>query len=106
MYGFWSGCGMGTASLKANLLHHLTSMMEAVLFEVFLDLQKAYDALYWDRCIEILALYGVDPKTIRPLQPYWDQLTMVAIAGRYFTLLFKGYRRVTQGDPCPPFSST
>ena len=42
-------------------------MKEAVLFEVLLDLQKAYDALDWEIRLEILVAYGVDPRTIRLL---------------------------------------
>ena len=36
---------------------------------------------------------------VRLLRTYWDQLNMVAKAGRYFGRLFKGYQGVTQGDP-------
>ena len=39
-------------------------MREAVLFELFLDLQKEYYALDWDRCLEILSEYGVSPRTL------------------------------------------
>ena len=42
---FWVGWGTGTIALEAKLIQQLTSMREAVLFEVFLDIQKAYDAL-------------------------------------------------------------
>ena len=52
-----------------------------VLFEVFLDLQKAYGALYWDICLDILVAYRVGPSTIQLLQTYWDRLTMVSRAG-------------------------
>ena len=38
---------MMTAALEAKLLQQLTSMRGEVLFEVFLDLQKAYGALNW-----------------------------------------------------------
>ena len=43
--------------------------------------------------------YGVGPRMVRLLRTYWDQLNMVAKAGRYFGRLFKGYQGVTQGDP-------
>ena len=89
---------MGIAALKANLIQQLTAMREAVLFKIFLDLQKAYDALYWYRCLDIIAVYGVRIKMLRLLRTYWYQLTMVARAGGYFGRLFKGYQVVTQGD--------
>ena len=51
MHGFWAGRGTGTAALEAKMIQQTTAMREAVLFEVFLDFQKAYDSLDWDRCI-------------------------------------------------------
>ena len=67
--------------LQAKLLQQLTSMMEVVLFEVFLDTQKAYDTLDRDRCLGILVVYGVIPRTIRLLQTYWGCVTTVARSG-------------------------
>ena len=48
MYGFWAGHGTGTAALEAKMLQQITTMREAVLFEVLLNLKKAYYALDWD----------------------------------------------------------
>ena len=36
----------------------------AVLFKVFLDLRKAYDALDQKSDLELLAAYGVGPRTV------------------------------------------
>ena len=77
-------------------------MRWAFLFEILLGLKKAYDALDWDRCLEIIAAYRVGPRVFRPLQTYWDWLTMVARAGIHFRLPFKDCLGVTQGDPLYP----
>ena len=77
-------------------------MREVVLFEVFLYLHKAYYTLYWDRCLGILAAYGVIPSTIQLLRTYWVCLHMVSRGGEYFWILFKGYRGVIQGNPLSP----
>ena len=69
---------------------------------IFLDLTKAYDALYRSRCMEILEGYGVGPSARRLLTTYWRRLTMVARAGGYYGEAFKGERGVTQGDPLSP----
>ena len=45
LHGFWAGRETGNVTLKAKRPQQLTSMRETVLFEVFLDLQKAYDSL-------------------------------------------------------------
>ena len=65
-------------------------MGEAVLFGVFLDLQKAYDALDRERALDLLTAYGVGPRTVRLIRMYWDRLTMVAKAGGCFGLPCKG----------------
>ena len=70
-------------------------MREEVLYVIFLDLTKAYDALDRSRCMEILEGYGVGPNARRLLKTYWRRLTMVAIAGGYYGTAFKGERVVT-----------
>ena len=54
LHGFWAGCGTGTATLKAKLLQQLAAMREEVLYVIFLDLTKAYDALDRSRSLEVL----------------------------------------------------
>ena len=77
-------------------------MREEVLYVIFLDLTKAYDALDRSRCLEILEGYGVGPSTRRLLTTSWRCLTMVARADGYYGEAFKGVRGVTQGDPLSP----
>ena len=64
MHGFRSVRVTGTVALVSKLLQHLMAMKEAVLIEVFFDLQKSYDALYWDRHLKILTAYGVGPMAL------------------------------------------
>ena len=45
--GVGVGIGTSTDSFESNMLQRLTKMREEVLYEVFLDLKKAYEALYW-----------------------------------------------------------
>ena len=45
LHGFRAGLGTGTATLEAKLLQQLAAMREEVLYVIFLDLTKAYDAL-------------------------------------------------------------
>ena len=91
IHGFRAGRGTGTATLEAKLLQQLMAMREAVIFKVFLDLQKAYDDLDRYRCLGILEAYGVGPRTIRLLRTYWGHLIMVDRSGGYFGMSFKGY---------------
>ena len=71
----------GTATLKTKLLHQLANLRKEVLYGIFLDLHKAYDALERSRCLEILEGYGVGPRARWLLRAYWGKMTMVARAG-------------------------
>ena len=102
MHRFRSGRGTGTVALKAKVLQQFMYMMEEVLFEFFLDLQKAYDALDKDRCLGILAAYRVGPRTIIIMRTYWGRLVMVSSTGGYFGFPFKVCCGITQCDPLPP----
>ena len=62
--GFWGDSEMGTTTLEYKLLQQLTSMREAVFYEIFMDLQKAYTALEWDSCLKIIEMYGVGPRAL------------------------------------------
>ena len=102
LHGFREGRGTGTATLKAKLLQQLAAMKEEVLYVIFLDLTKAYDALDKSRTLEILKGYGVGERVRRLLTVYWERTTMVARAGSYYGKGFKGERGVTQGNPLSP----
>ena len=52
----------------------LAAMREEVLYVIFLDLTKAYDALYRSRCLGILEGYCVGPGARRLLRNYWRRL--------------------------------
>ena len=77
---FREGCSTGTATLKALLLQQLAAMREEVLYVIFLNLTKAYDALDRSRSLEILKEYGVGGRVRKMLREYWERTTMVARA--------------------------
>ena len=56
--------GTEAYDVDTNLLQKIMDMREAVLFEVFLYIHNSYDALDWDRCLDIFAAYRVDPRMI------------------------------------------
>ena len=59
LHGLQAGRGTGTVTLEAKLLQQLADLREEVLYVIFLDLHKEYDALDRSRCLEILEGYGV-----------------------------------------------
>ena len=84
------------------MLQQILNMKEEVLYDIFLDIHKSYDALDRNRCLDILVAYRVVPCALRLLWRYWDRLTMVAPTGGYFVTPLKGYHGVTQGPPLSP----
>ena len=102
LHGFREGRGTGTATLKAKLLQQLAAMRDEVLYVIFLDLTKAYDALVSSRCLDILEGYGVGPSARRLLKTYWRRLTVVARAGGYYGEAFKGLGGLRRATRCPP----
>ena len=54
LHSFRAGRGTGTPTLEAKLLQQLAAMREEVLYVIFLDPTKAYDALDRSRSLEIL----------------------------------------------------
>ena len=79
-----------------------SGLREEVLYVIFLDLYRAYNALDRSRRLEILEGYGVWPQARKLLQTYWHCLTMVERAGGYYGTAFRGERGVTQSDPLSP----
>jgi hypothetical protein len=72
---------------------------QAPLYQIYLDLRKAYDALDRGRCLEILAGYGVGPNLLRLQKKFWDDAKTVCRAGGNYGLPFGAHRGVTQGGP-------
>ena len=75
----------------------LAALGEEVLYMIFLDLHKLYDELDRSRCLDILEVYGVGPRSCRILRTYWSRLRMVARAGGYYGAVFTGAWGVMQG---------
>ena len=51
LHGFLKGRGTGTAGLEAKLAQQLAYLEQEALFETFIDLRKAYDAMDQERCL-------------------------------------------------------
>ena len=64
------------------------------LYQIFLDLSKAYDHLDLAKCLEIMTGYGVGPKL---QEKFWDQVEMVCCTRGSFGKPFATFRGITQG---------
>jgi hypothetical protein len=56
--GFTTHHDTGTATIEANLRMHLSQGQRKTLYQVFIDLKKAYDTLDRGRTLKILKGYG------------------------------------------------
>jgi len=54
LHGCWNGRGTGTAIIKAKLAQQLAHLEQQPFFSIFLDLQKAFDAMDCKRCLQNL----------------------------------------------------
>ena len=70
LHGFRVGRGKGTATLEAKLVQQLSGLAHKPLLQVLLDVQKAYDSLDQERCLELLRGYGLGPNLARILDNY------------------------------------
>jgi hypothetical protein len=91
--------GMGTGIIEAKLAQQLAHLERTPLFGIFIDLQKAFDAMDCSRCLEILALHGVGPKLLHLICNFWDLATNVCWEKGNYGRPFKAGRSVTQGGP-------
>ena len=99
LHDFGADRGTWTTTLEAKLLQQLMATREAVLQEIFLNLQKAYDSLDWYRRLKIFAEYNVGPRELHLIWMSWGRITMVAKSGGYHAPPFKICHSITQRYP-------
>ena len=92
----------GMSTLEAKLAQQLAGLAHETMFQVFLDVQKAYDYLDRGQCMEILRGYGMGKKMARLIANNWDNLMFVPKVKRFLGMPFGTGRGVTQGDPTTP----
>ena len=97
--GYRQGRRVGTATMEEKLDQQLAGIVPEPLFQVIIDVQKAY--YYLDRgiCMEIIMGYGHGNNLQMLLQRYWDKQKVVPKARNSFGRPFWTEKRVTQGDP-------
>ena len=62
LHGIRAQKGTGTATLEAKLLQYITIPRQDVLYNIFVDIHKAYVALDWVHTLVIMEGFGVVPR--------------------------------------------
>jgi hypothetical protein len=99
LHGGLPGRGTGTATIKAKLHQSLAWRNQCPLYQIYIDLKKAYNVLDQEQTLEILAAYGVGPKLLALQKHFWETATLVCQAGGNYGVPFGAERGVTQGGP-------
>ena len=60
--GFIAQRGTDKSTLKAELLQKIMVLRQELLYNIFVDIHKSYDAMDWGRTLAILEGYGVVPR--------------------------------------------
>ncbi len=81
------------------MAQQLVWMEQEPLYQVFIDLRKAYDHLDQERCLAIMTGYWVGPKLLHLQTKVWNQVQMVCRAEGSFGKPFSAFRGITQGGP-------
>ena len=96
LHGFWARRGTGTTIIEAKLFQQLAMADQVAVYEIFLDLSKAYDCVDRDRMLEILEGYGIGPRLLGLITAYWELQVFVCKQSGFFGDPFQAGRGVPQ----------
>jgi Reverse transcriptase (RNA-dependent DNA polymerase) len=102
LHGFLPTRGTSSAIIEAKLHLDTTIATGSTIYQVFIDLSKAYDSISRPKLLQFLQAYGMDPHLLSLLQNFWDQLWLAPKQGQFFGPKIKSNCGVTQGDPLSP----
>jgi Reverse transcriptase (RNA-dependent DNA polymerase) len=102
LHGFLPRRGTATAIIKAKLRLDTTIAAGTTIYQVFMDLTKAYDSVSREKLLSILSQYGVGPHIITILNNFWNQLKVAPKQGGFYGKPTQTQQGVTQGDPLSP----
>ena len=102
VHGFRRRRGCTMAIIKAKFLAEKARSEGKLLYQVFLDLTKAYNTVARDCLFLLLEDYGLGPRWRAVLQATWtDSVLVPKKGGRYGQMIFTS-RGVCQGDIISP----
>jgi hypothetical protein len=85
------------ATIKTKLAQSLAWCNRFLLYQIYVDLKKAYDALDREQTLRILAAYGVRPRMLHLQKHFGDTAKLVCHTGGNYGEPFTAKTGVTQG---------
>ncbi len=101
VHGGLSKRGTGTATIEAKLHQGLAWRNQCPLYQIYIDLKKAYDVLDREQTLNILVAYGVKPKMLALQKHFWDMAQLVCRAGGNYGEPFSAKRALLRGVRSP-----
>ena len=95
LHGFREGRGMGTATLESKLARQISGISHKPIFQVFIEVQKAYDSLDRGEYLGVLRKYGMAQNLDRLLNSYWYHQRIVPKTSKFLGKYFRMVRGVT-----------
>jgi hypothetical protein len=97
LHGGLTKRGTGTATIEAKLHQSLAWRDQCPLYQIYVNLKKAYNALDRERTLNILVAYGVGPRMLALQKHFWETAKLVCRAGGNYGVAFSAERGVKQG---------
>ena len=72
----------------------LASYLGHPLYQIYMDLTKAYDTLDRNRTLSLLKAYGVGPHTCSLIEEIWEWETIVPKSGDCFSIPFSAHHGI------------
>ena len=94
--------GCYTAIGEAKIRMQMAACSSQTIFQIFLDLRKAYDSIDRGRVIKLLEKYWVGPNIRRYVESIWDQQIFILRQSGFYSDPIDVDRGCTQGDTDSP----
>ena len=102
VHGFRRKRGCHTAIGETKLQMQIAACQSETLYQIYLDLRKAYDSIARNRVLILLEKYGVGPNIRRYIHDIWDKQIFVLRQAQFYSDTIEVDRGCTQGDVDSP----